>query len=128
MEETFYQVTYKTKEGLEVTHKRDTVERAYFLYKNLIDDFINNGDIYFSIKLEEISHNNSPALLRAKGDYKLIEVPCEDNKIESETEKIENNKENVSWFERVWGISKSEYNECISNWNRLTGDDVDFLE
>ena len=128
MEETFYQVTYKTKEGLEVTHKRDTVERAYFLYKSLIDDFINNGDIYFSIKLEEISHNNSPVLLRAKGDYKPIEVPCEEeNKIESE-EEIKNNKENVSWFERVWGISKSEYNECISNWNRLTGDDIEFLE
>jgi hypothetical protein len=115
--ETYYQVTYKTETGLEVTQRRDTVERGYYLYKNLLEDGEEN------IKLEEIS-NSGIALLRAKGEYKPVK---------KEQREINANKEQEvkprpkSMFEMMFGISKEEYNECLVSWNRLTGDNVDLL-
>ena len=60
--ETYYKVTYKVNDN-EVEQTRDTVERAYYLYKSLMKE---SG---YNIKLEEISANGI-ALLRAEGEYK----------------------------------------------------------
>lgn len=122
--ETYYQVTYKTEKGLEVTQRRDTVERGYYLYKNLVSDFIEDGIYNYNIKLEEVS-NNGIALLRAEGEYKSKET--EPTSIEVTTKKVEEKPKPKTLFEMMFGISKDEYNECLTSWNRLTGDNVELL-
>jgi len=116
--ETYYQVTYITEKGLEVTYKRDTVERAYYLYKSL------KNDEEYNIKLEEVS-NNGIALLRGEGCYKVVEA----EKV-TMTEKPTTKptpKRHQTMFEMMFGITKEEYNECLTSWNRLTRDNVDLL-
>lgn len=109
---TYYQVTYKTKMGVVVKRRRDTVERGHYLYKSLVEDFIEDGIYDCSIKLEEIS-DNSIALLRAKGEYKP-----------KETEKGWQPK---NWVEMLCGMPIEEYNECIDRWNSLTGEKNEHL-
>ena len=122
--ETFYQVTYKTEKGLEVKQRRDTVERGHYLYKSLVEDFIEDGIDDCSIKLEEIS-NNGVALLRAKGEYEPKGIKANEVKnIKKETEKSCKPK---IWLEMLCGMPIEEYNECIDRWNSLTGDKVEHL-
>lgn len=122
--ETYYQVTYKTEKGIEVKQRRDTVERGYYLYKSLIIDFIEDGINDCSIKLEEISANGI-ALLRAKGEYKPKEVKVDDAKTtKKETEKGWQPK---NWLEMLCGMPIEEYNKCIDNWNRMTGENIEHL-
>lgn len=122
--ETYYQVTYKTEKGIEVKQRRDTVERGYYLYKSLIKDFAEDGINDCSIKLEEISANGI-ALLRAKGEYKPKEIKVDDVKTtKKETEKGWQPK---NWVEMLCGMPIEEYNECIDNWNRLTGENIEHL-
>lgn len=113
--ETYYKVTYTTERGLEATYTRDTVERAYYLYKSLKSD----GEQ--DIKLEEIS-NAGVALLRGEGCYRVVE---------DEKEKVaETNtpapKQPQTLFEMMFGITKEEYKECLANWNRITGENIEF--
>lgn len=114
--ETYYQVTYITEKGLEVTYKRDTVERAHYLYKSL------KADGEYNIKLEEVS-NDGIALLRGEGCYKVVEAEKEEAAVAEKPIP----KRPQTMFEMMFGITKEEYNECLTNWNRLTGDNVDLL-
>lgn len=114
--ETYYQVTYITEKGLEVTYKRDTVERGHYLYKSL------KADGEYNIKLEEVS-NDGIALLRGEGCYKVIEAEKEEEAVAKKPIP----KRPQTMFEMMFGITKEEYNECLTNWNRLTGDNVDLL-
>jgi hypothetical protein len=125
--ETYYQVTYKTQEGIEVARKRDTAERGYYLYQSLVKDFVEDGIYDCSIKLEEISVNGV-ALLRAKGDYKRKETSNNGGyecKTDAHTENVWKPK-NV--IEALCGMPIEEYNECLDRWNLLTGDKVEHLE
>ena len=122
--ETYYQVTYKTKMGVVVKRRRDTVERGHYLYKSLVEDFIEDGIYDCSIKLEEIS-DNSIALLRAKGEYKPKETKVDEVKnTKKETEKSWQPK---NWVEMLCGMPIEEYNECIDRWNSLTGEKNEHL-
>ena len=122
--ETYYQVTYKTKMGVIVKQRRDTVERGHYLYKSLVEDFVEDGIYDYSIKLEEISANGV-ALLRAEGEYKPKEVKVDGVKTaKKETEKGWQPK---NWLEMLCGMPIEEYNECIDNWNRLTGENIEHL-
>lgn len=112
--ETYYQVTYTTEKGLSVSYKRDTVQRGWFLYKDLIEDDIKD------IKLEEVS-DSGITLLRGNGIYKPIEIKEESKQEEPKQEKPRD------WFEMVWGISREEYNNCIRRWNGLTGENNELL-
>lgn len=119
--ETYYQVTYKTTEGLEVKQRRDTIERAHYLYNSMIYDYIEDGISNYSIKLEEIS-NNGVALLRAKGEYeRKPEVKPE---IKQE---VKSNWRTKNIIEELCGMPIEEYNECLDRWNLLTGDNVEHL-
>ena len=118
MIETYYQVTHKTSDGVQ-THKRDTVERAYFIYKNII-----GGDPSANVKLEEISPNGT-VVLRGKGEYTIKDEPKPDVKEVGVTPKVTERPQ--SMFEAMFGITKEEYNECLANWNRLTGQNVELL-
>ena len=113
----YYKVTYKKDKDLEVTYTRDTVERGYYLYKSLIED-----DNIDNIKLEEVSDSGT-ILLRGKGCYEVIEIKKEEPKIASKPI----SKQPQTWFEMAFGITKEEYNECLANWNRLTGENVELL-
>lgn len=122
--ETYYQVTYKTKMGVVVKQRRDTVERGHYLYKSLVEDFIEDGIYDCSIKLEEIS-DNSIALLRAKGEYKPKETMADEVKnTKKETEKGWKPK---NWVEMLCGMPIEEYNECIDRWNSLIGEKNEHL-
>ena len=122
--ETYYQVTYKTKMGVVVKQRRDTVEPGHYLYKSLVEDFIEDGIYDYSIKLEEIS-DNSIALLRAKGEYKPKETKVDEVKnTKKETEKSWQPK---NWVEMLCGMPIEEYNECIDRWNSLTGEKNEHL-
>ena len=122
--ETYYQVTYKTELGVEVKQRRDTVERGHYLYKSLIKDFVEDGIYDYDIKLEEISANGI-ALLRAEGEYKQKEVKVDDAKTtKKETEKGWQPK---NWVEMLCGMPIEEYNGCIDNWNKLTGENIEHL-
>ena len=122
--ETYYQVTYKTEMGVVAKQRSDTVERGYYLYKSLVEDFAEDGIYNCSIKLEEISANGT-ALLRAKGEYKPKEIKADEVKnTKKETEKGWQPK---NWLEMLCGMPIEEYNECIDNWNRLTGDKIEHL-
>ena len=112
---TYYKVTCRA-ENVEISYTRDTIERAYYLYKQCKED----GET--DIKLEEIS-DNGIALLRAEGIYKPI--PTE--KEEPKTEKEQPKEQPTDWFEMVWGVSREEYNGCIDNWNRLTGENIEHV-
>lgn len=105
---TYYKVTCRA-ENVEISYTRDTIERAYYLYKQCKED----GET--DIKLEEIS-DNGIALLRAEGIYKPIP-----------TEKEQPKEQPTDWFEMVWGISREEYNESIDKWNRLTGENIEHV-
>ena len=122
--ETYYQVTYETDMGVVAKQRRDTVERGYYLYKSLVEDFIEDGIYDCSIKLEEIS-DNSIALLRAKGEYKPKETMVDEVKnTKKETEKGLKPK---NWVEMLCGMPIEEYNECIDRWNSLTGEKNEHL-
>ena len=122
--ETYYQVTYKTKMGVVVKQRRDTVEQGHYLYKSLVEDFIEDGIYDCSIKLEEIS-DNSIALLRAKGEYKPKETKVDEVKnTKKETEKGWQPK---NWVEMLCGMPIEEYNECIDRWSSLTGEKNEHL-
>lgn len=115
--ETYYKVTYKRDKESEVTYTRDTVERGYYLYKSLIEnDHIGN------IKLEEVS-NSGVILLRGNGCYEVIEIKKEEPKITNKPI----SKQPQTLFEMMFGITKEEYNECLANWNHLTGENVELL-
>ena len=113
--ETYYKVTYTTEKGLEVTYTRDTVERAYYLYKSLKSD----GEQ--DIKLEEIS-NFGVALLRGEGCYRVVE-PEKEKETAAETP---TQRQPQTLFEMMFGVTKEEYNECLAKWNRLTGENIEF--
>ena len=68
---TYYKVTCRA-ENVEISYTRDTIERAYYLYKQCKEDGETN------IKLEEIS-DNGIALLRAEGIYKPIPIEKGEN-------------------------------------------------
>lgn len=121
--ETYYKVTHILESGLEVVQTRDTVERAYFLYKMMKED----GDT--NIKLEEVS-NNGIALLRYDFEYRANhpEVDIKETKQEEVKETLEETEKPKTLFEMMFGISKEEYNECLVNWNRLTGENNELLD
>lgn len=121
--ETYYKVTHILESGLEVVQTRDTVERAYFLYKMMKED----GDT--NIKLEEVS-NNGIALLRYDFEYKANhpEVDIKETKQKEVKETLEEAEKPKTLFEMMFGISKEEYNECLVNWNRLTGENNELLD
>lgn len=121
--ETYYKVTHILESGLEVVQTRDTVERAYLLYKMMKED----GDT--NIKLEEVS-NNGIALLRYDFEYKTHhpEVDIKETKQEEAKETLEESEKPKTLFEMMFGISKEEYNECLVNWNRLTGENIELLD
>ncbi len=121
--ETYYKVTHTLESGLEVVQTRDTVERAYFLYKMMKED----GDT--NIKLEEVS-NNGIALLRYDFEYRAHhpEVDKKETKQEEVKETLEEAEKPKTLFEMMFGISKEEYNECLVNWNRLTGENIELLD
>lgn len=111
---TYYKVTCRA-ENVEISYTRDTIERAYYLYKQCKEDGETN------VKLEEIS-DNGIALLRAEGVYKPIPTEKEEEKKE-----VAPKKQPTDLFEMMWGISREEYNECINNWNRLTGENIEHV-
>ena len=113
---TYYKVTYKA-ENVEKSYTRDTVERAYYLYKQCKED----GET--DIKLEEIS-DNGIALLRAEGVYKPTE---KEEPNEQPTDKVQPKKQPTDLFELMRSISRGGYNECIDNWNSLTGENNEHI-
>jgi hypothetical protein len=123
--ERYYQVTYKTIKGLEVKQRRDTVERAHYLYNSMINDYIEDGISDYSIKLEEIS-NNGIALLRAKGEYECKPEVKPEIKPEIKPE-VKSNWRPKSIIEELCGMPIEEYNECLDRWNSLTGDNIEHL-
>jgi len=104
--ETYYEVTYTDKQGNKKRYTRDTVERGYYLYKDLVKDGMEN------VVLREISAYGI-AQLRP---YTPSGVKEEEKK---EEPKVENKPKSL--FELMWGISEEEYNECVSDFARLHG-------
>ena len=103
--ETYYEVTYTDKEGNNKRYTRDTVERGYCLYKNLVSDGMEN------VVLREVSANGITQL-RPYTPSKVKEEPKKETKVENKPK---------TWFEAVWGISEEEYNECVGDFARLHG-------
>lgn len=106
--ETYYEVTYTDKEGNNKRWTRDTVERGYYLYKDLVKDGMEN------VVLREISAYGI-AQLRPSTPSKVKDEP---NKEQEATNAQQKPK---SLFELMWGISEEEYNECIENFAKLHG-------
>ena len=111
----YYQVTYKTELGVVVKQRRDTIERGHYLYKSLLEDFIEDGIVDCSIKLEEIS-DNGISLIRANGEYKPKEVKADKKSWQPK-----------NWLEMLCGMPIEEYNKCIDRYNSLSGEKIGHL-
>jgi len=109
-----YRVSYLDN-GKLVQFDRDTVMRGFFLYSSLSKERKSN------LKLLEISNS---------GIVQLRPIELTKSNIENETRKItikDNPKKPSSLFELMFGITKEEYNECLRNWSRLTGEELEQL-
>lgn len=118
--ETYYQVTYE-QGGKKFAWRRDTVMRGYYLYWSYKEE--NDGSpipIYENLRLEEVSPSGV-VVLRGKSGH---QVRPEEKKPEV---KPEPTPVPMDLFEYLTGMSRQEYNECLDNWNRLTGENVEHI-